>query len=110
MYKFLKIIMFILVILFNMVNCSMIFFNGVDNEIVNYDNRNIKKRNNSDGDVSIRSGGDDLTQENNIGTSLPYAVDYSNSQLLDYIKKGDILYDEVGSDLLVLPTGHVAIV
>ncbi len=43
----------------------------------------------------------------NIGTSLPYAVDYSNSNLLKYLKAGDILYEDTGFHGM---TGHMAIV
>jgi hypothetical protein len=41
------------------------------------------------------------------GTSLPYAVDYSNSDLLKYVRKGDILFEAVG--FLGL-TGHAVLV
>ena len=48
----------------------------------------------------------------NIGQNLPYSVDYSSSNLLRFVKKGDILYDPVGSFIPVVygATGHTAIV
>lgn len=43
----------------------------------------------------------------NIGTSLPHAVTYTNNQLVGYLRKGDILYEEEGGFGI---TGHMAIV
>lgn len=58
---------------------------------------------------SSSSGGQDTGGEKwyNIGESLPHAVDYSDSNLLKYIKAGDILYEATGFNGM---TGHMAIV
>lgn len=49
--------------------------------------------------------------ENNIGTSLPYAIDYSGTNMLDYIRKGDIFYDTKGLSFgWWASSGHAAIV
>ncbi len=54
-------------------------------------------------------GGDETNNEKwyNIGTSLPHAVAYENNQLVGYLRKGDILYEEEGGFGI---TGHMAIV
>lgn len=52
-----------------------------------------------------------------IGTSLPYAVDYSESGLLEFVRPGDILYDPLGAGIQDVPImnqdigfGHTGIV
>jgi uncharacterized protein YycO len=59
---------------------------------------------------SSSSSGSGGPSEINIGTSLPYAINYSGTDLLKHVKKGDIFYDSTGADLLVMRTGHAAIV
>lgn len=48
--------------------------------------------------------------EMDIGTDLPYSVDYSDSNLLKYVKKGDIIHDPIGAQILWVNSGHSAIV
>lgn len=57
-----------------------------------------------------RSSGTDDEDLLNIGESLPFPVDYSSSDLLTWLKRGDILYDFVGADLGLMMTGHIAII
>ena len=55
------------------------------------------------------SGGDGSLNEDwyDIGTSLPHAVDYSSSDLLTFVKPGDLIYEAQGAAGI---TGHSAIV
>lgn len=62
-------------------------------------------------EISLSSSSD--TGDNiylNIDTNLPFSVDYSNSELLQYVKKGDILYDSIGKSILWKKSGHCGIV
>ena len=70
-------------------------------------NTNTEKENSESNDSSSGKEDDLLL---NIGTSLPFAVDYTYSDLLEYLKPGDIMYDEVGANILGYNTHHVAII
>ena len=61
------------------------------------------------GSSGSSGGGDGSLDEDwyNIGTSLPHAVDYSESDLLKYLKPGDLVYEDTGGFGI---TGHSAIV
>ena len=64
-------------------------------------------------DDPVDSSGWDDSEEIDIGTFpplLPYSVDYSESLLFDYVRKGDIMYDSLGSGIGNVGIGHVAII
>ena len=55
---------------------------------------------------SSSGGGSNSEQWYNTGTSLPHAVDYSNSDLIKFVRRGDIVYEDSGFFGL---TGHIAL-
>lgn len=56
---------------------------------------------------SSSGGGSNSEQWYNTGTSLPHAVDYSNFDLIKFVRRGDIVYEDSGFFGL---TGHIALV
>ena len=76
---------------------------NVDNQSINYCDSDRSGSSGSSG------GGYGSLDEDwyNIGTSLPHSVDYSESDLLKYLKPGDLVYEAAGGSGI---TGHSAIV
>lgn len=66
-----------------------------------------KTQSTSSSGSSSSGGGSNNEQWYNIGTSLPHAVDYSNSDLIKFVRRGDIVYEGSGFGGL---TGHIALV
>ena len=83
-------------------------YDNLDNQTLEYqsiDNCDVDKSSSSG---SGGSGEGSLNEDwYNIGTSLPHFVDYSDSNLLTYLKPGDLVYEADGGWGI---TGHSAIV
>lgn len=81
-----------------MIFCNLFFIFHTVNLLSNHDykeNRNIEYQNNYD------------EKWYDIDKTLPHTVDYSNCNLLDYVRAGDILFEENGGFGIL---GHLALV